>query len=459
MKKLSFVLLALWSLCSTVHAQIDGEWYGAYLVAGTSGRMKLTIYHQGDSSAVRIEDPDGSYREKKLDVFEVSDSSLSFSWKSIQLSYSGAYANEEIKGTMKQGKLSWEMNFQRSLPEKKVLQRPQAPKEPFPYSIEELLIKNKKNRIGASLTLPANFSNQSPIIVLASGSGAQDRNCSLMGHEPFQVIADYLSRNGVAVLRFDDRGIGKSTGAFNKASLQDFASDVYACVRYLNKRFNKNPIGIGGHSEGGMHALLVSEKHQKKLDFLILLASVSTSGQDVLIDQQYLIPIKDGEGEELALWNKSVYEGLCEIIDRNSETEAQDLLANFLSKKYAEAPESFKETSNELNFVMGLSYFLNNAWGREFIRFEASDYLKNLSIPVLTIIGEEDIQVPGKKNHDAFVKWSGIEQNPKNRHYLLPGLNHLLQHCTSCTILEYAEIEETFSEEALKLIADWVVGL
>lgn len=458
MKLIALILFILVCCPINLQSQIHGEWYGAYLVAGTAGRMKLTVYHTTDSSSVSIEDPDGGFREKKLDDFKVTDSSLNFSWKSIQLSYSGSLTQDEIRGTMKQGKLSWEMNFQRSLPEKKIVQRPQTPKEPFPYSSKEILIKNKKIKIGATLTLPANFNDKSPIIVLASGSGAQDRNCSLLGHEFFYVIADYLSRNGVGVLRFDDRGIGKSTGIFNETSLQDFASDVYACVSYLNKHFKKNPVGIAGHSEGGMHALLVSEDHQKKLDFLILLASVGTSGKDVLIEQQYLIPLKEGEGEELAAWNRSVYEGLCAIIDQNNQSKAQELLATFLSTKYAEAPAAYKETSNELNFVFSLSYFLNNTWGREFIRFKAEAYLEKLEIPVLTIIGEEDIQVPGSQNHNAFVTHTA-NRHPKNRNLLMPGLNHLLQHCSRCDILEYAELDESISEEVLKLLTEWLVNL
>jgi alpha/beta superfamily hydrolase len=298
-------------------------------------------------------------------------------------------------------------------------------------------------------------------VVLASGSGPQDRNCEILGHKPFLVIADHLAKNGIATLRFDDRGTGKSSGNFQEATLEDFASDVLACVAYIQKDpslKDRVKIGLAGHSEGGMHVLMAAKKN-KKIEFVIELASVGTSGKDVLIEQQYLIPLKNGGSQEHADWNKKLYTGMTRIVLKYNQEKAQDPLTNFLDSMYQIAPKEVKEQSNIFNFKIGMNMFMNTTWMRQFLAFETADYLKKLKIPVLVINGSEDIQVPGLEAQEGFEKHLSPKSKIVSNLALLGGLNHLFQTCTTCSIYEYGELEETISITVLNMMTEWIKGL
>lgn len=444
-------------------SQIDGEWHSSFEVMGTSHRMDLIIKNDSAKPTIIVINPD-SKKSGNLNAQDVSiiDNKIVFKLPSLSLSYSGKYYSngDSIQGSMTQFDVKWMLTFYREIQEKIIIQKPQEPKEPFAYPVEELLIKNGDIVLGATLTLPKNAGENYPIVVLASGSGPQNRNCEIMGHKPFLVIADYLARNGIGCLRFDDRGMGKSTGDFQKATLEDFASDLKACVAYLAKdpRFIKNPIGIAGHSEGGMHALIAAKKN-RNVKFIIELASVGTSGREVLIDQQYVIPLKSGKSEFYAQWNRDLYSGMCDIISKYSAEKINEPLNAFLEKKYEEAPQEYKDLDNKMSFIMGMSMFLNNDWGRQFIHFEAKDYLKKIHVPILTINGSEDIQVSAVSNQKGFEASFSKRSKAKSKALILNGLNHLFQTCTTCTIIEYGEIQETFSEDALDTIRNWVKEL
>ena len=209
----------------------------------------------GEYSEVLMEDMDGSLSPRAVKPHTITDSTLEFKWVRFAIMYKGEFRNDSIIGIMSQGAMEWPVTFTRTEQEALVINRPQKPKAPFDYSVEEVVIQKRKRKIGATITLPKNFNNSTPIVVLASGSGAQDRNCHLMGHDIFWVIADHLANQGIGCLRFDDRGIGESNGNFQKSDLDDFSSDVVLCAKYLRKKkkFKKNPLGLIGHSEGGMH--------------------------------------------------------------------------------------------------------------------------------------------------------------------------------------------------------------
>lgn len=441
-------------------AQIDGQWHTSFSVMGITERMDLNISNYPSDPIVTLSDPDEeTFKDVKMEKVLVNDSSLSFTWSKIGLTFKGKYYKngDSIQGVMSQMDIKWGATFTRFEQAKKVVKRPQEPKEPFAYPVEEFLIQNGDITLGATLTLPKNAGENFPIVVLASGSGAQDRNCELLGHKSFLVIADYFARNGIGALRFDDRGVGKSTGSYQEASLLDFASDVKACVSFLanDVRFNNNPIGIAGHSEGGMHALIAAKKN-KHVEFILELASVGTSGRVVLVEQQYLVPKKSGKSEEYSRWNQAVFSGLCDIISNTSQEKSNEQINAFLDKMYEQAPQEYKEQTTIFNFKIGLSMFLNNEWGRQFIAFETADYLKKINIPILAINGSQDLQVPPLSNQEGFSKNFSKKSKAKSKALIVDGMNHLFQKCTSCTVYEYGELEETFSESVLILIRDWI---
>lgn len=454
--KLALIML-LWALPN--FAQLDGLWYTNFTVFGNANSIQLEVLDTlGERQCLLTDMHTNAYQTVKMEQVLVSDSSISFSWKQINLVFKGNYdaLGDSISGTMLQSGTSWPVNFVR---EKRALIPPYRPQEPtgeITYSAEEITIKNGDIQLGATLTLPQIGAENCPIVVLASGSGPQDRNSELAGHKPFLVIADYLAKNGIGCLRFDDRGTGSSTGVYAQADLKDFASDVRACVSYLssNARFDNNKIGLAGHSEGGMHVLMAA-KRNKNVNFVIQLASVGTSGRDVLVEQQYLIPLKSGESEEQAKWNSETYAGIADIILRTSATTAIEPLNLFLDKHYDLAPASFKETTNLLVFKMNTILLFNTDWARQFLAFTTADYLANLRVPVLILQGGEDIQVP------PISATNGFQKSAKTNHtmHVLDGLNHLFQRCTVCDVMEYGNLEETFSDRALQIMIEWVLSL
>jgi pimeloyl-ACP methyl ester carboxylesterase len=461
MHKLLIIPFVFFTFLST--GQIDGTWHTSFVVMGTSNRMTMTISNYPEKPKVIIINPDSeSQKENKMDAVKMTDSTLSFSWSAIALTFKGQYFSQgdSLAGTMNQSGIEWPVRFFREEQASIIVSRPQEPQEPFNYTVIDTLIQNGKIVLGATLVLPNNISGNYPIVVLASGSGAQDRNCELLGHKPFWVIADYLAENGIASLRFDDRGVGKSTGVFQMATLEDFASDVLACVEFLksDSRFANHPIGLAGHSEGGMHVMMAASKN-KTVEFLIELASVGTTGKEVLVEQQYLIPKKGGQSEEYAQWNRSLFEEMTTLMLETKKKNRAEKLTAYLNEKYKSAPEEYKKLTNEMNFKLGMQMFMNSEWMIQFLNYRTEDYLPKLSIPVLAINGSEDIQVPAESNQKGFEKNFSDKSIPNSKALISTGKNHLFQTCIECTVKEYGDIEETFSEEVLIEISTWIKSL
>ncbi len=442
--------------------QITGDWHASFTLVGKSNRIDLQISLTPEPS-VTLTNPDAKKPEPvPMTNVVVSDSAVSFTYQKIGLSFKGKYYvdGDTLVGIMSQSDVRWTVVFRREVLKEAKLIRPQEPVSPFDYPIEEVLIKNGDLVLGATLTLPKDQSHPFPIVVLVSGSGAQDRNCEIMGHKSFWVIADFLAKNGIACLRFDDRGIGKSSGVFAQASLLDFGSDVSACVNFLaeDERFYDCPIGIAGHSEGSMHALIAARKN-KYVDFVIELASVGTSGRDVLVEQQFLIPLASGKDSAYAKWNRDVYAGLCDIIERYPQQKASERIATFLDTMYHRAPADYQAMTNMFNFKVGLNVFLNNEWGRQFITFDTKKYLKKLKIPILAINGSRDIQVPPNSSQQGFITHFAKQTRSSSEAVIIDDLNHLFQRCERCDIMEYGDLEETFSPVVLQKMREWIYGL
>lgn len=446
------LLLLLFPFLS--NAQMGGRWYSNFKVMGQPFQMQLTIV-DGSWPSATIDDL-GNNAMLHCDSLRMTDSTLFFQWDKGGLNYRGKLVEKgRIEGKMRQNGLTWDAVFTREKPEPIVINHWQDPKGPFPYTSDSLQIPNGDIELGATLVLPENFNASTPIVVLVSGSGPQNRDSEILGHKLFAVIADHLARQGIASLRFDDRQMGTSTGVYGETSLMEFGSDVEACVRYLRKvkHYKKNDIGIMGHSEGGMHALIAVSNY-KKIDFLIEFSAIGISGRQTLIQQQYDIPKAKGHNEEISRWNQHLFEGMSEIIVSVPKEQAADSLASFLGYQYDHAPASYdKFGSSRQNFIINNILFLNNDWGREFLSFEVAPYLKKLKVPLLAIHGAKDIQVDAVPNSEALATYKRAEC------HILPGLNHLGQHCSTCTAEEYGNLDETVAPEILELMTDWILNL
>jgi len=343
------------------------------------------------------------------------------------------------------------------------LHRPQEPQRPYPYTEEEVRIKMRKADIEltGTLTLPQG-DGPFPAVVLVSGSGQQNRDEELLGHKPFLVLADYLTRRGIAVLRYDDRGIvdgqavGKPSRHITEATTLDFADDAELMVKHLLKheKIDSRRIGILGHSEGGMIGPIVAARNPK-VAFVVTLGGPGTTGAEILLQQNELIYQLNGVSKRLTDLHCTMLRRFFAAMD----TLQPDNYNSYLQKLTSELSDGLtKEERKQAGLRKAdatlMAQQMEMAWMRTFIQLDNSQYLKQLNCPVLAINGEKDCQVP-PCNLDAIKK---ATQGRAETH-LMPGLNHLMQHCTSGAPSEYMLIEETMAPEVMELIAQWITSL
>jgi alpha/beta superfamily hydrolase len=450
------ILIVLFVFLSSVSfGQLEAVWHSSFQVAGKSFLMDLDIKGIGRDGSVVASFPDQpQIKPHEMEVYSLFIDSLFFRWDRIGLSFAGKLKNDSLKGIMKQSGLEWDVVFTKTEQARlEVSGRPQDPVGPFLYEQKELEIKNKNIKIAGILTLPkeTNF----PIVILVSGSGQQNRDCELMGHKPFWVLADYLSKNGVGVFRYDDRGIGKSTGEFGSSTETDFTSDVLAIFSTLKKKYPGHPIGIYGHSEGGMIGLRAAAQ-EKEIRFLIESASVGTNGKDVLVHQQYDIPIASGMSEEEAKWNARLFEEAATIVLKKETVSFLKDYENWLGTVWEKLPSSFKEDKSMNDMATEMSVFINSDWAKEFLNYQAADYLNQVVLPMLILNGKKDIQVRWDESQFGFKQHMTQGSLERSKFIAYEDLNHLLQPCIKCDIIEYASIETSMSPLVMSDILTWI---
>jgi hypothetical protein len=343
--------------------------------------------------------------------------------------------------------------------------RPQEPKPPFPYAAVEVTFDNPEAdsvTLAGTLTLPGG-PGPHPAVVLVTGSGAQNRNEELLGHKPFLVLADHLTRRGIAVLRYDDRGVGGSTGGFFGATSEDFASDARAAVEYLatHDDIRADAIGIAGHSEGGLVAPMVAARSER-VAFIVMMAGTGVRGELILYDQGELILRANGAAEDAIAANRVNQEAMFRVVMQEEDPELaaeglRVLMLRRIDEMTGEELEVSGITDENRDLVVEQQIAqINGPWFRFFLSFEPADVLRRVRVPVLAINGEKDLQVPAKANLAAI---EGALREGGNRDVTiveLPGLNHLFQTAGSGSPSEYSTIEETFAPAALETISGWI---
>ena len=337
------------------------------------------------------------------------------------------------------------------------VKRPQNPQKPYPYLEEEVTFDNKQAgfALAGTLTYPKS-GGPFAAVILISGSGAQDRDETIFNHKPFLVLADHLTRQGYAVLRYDDRGTAKSKGSRATATTQDFAQDTEAAVDYLKtrKEIDSRRIGLLGHSEGGLVAPMLAA--QNKVAFIIMLAGPGVTGEDILLAQIEALSRLAGENDQAIKENLAVQKNIFAILRSEPDNEKavpvlRQTLQAIREKKSAEEQKAMSDQVIDMQIKQ-----LTSTWYRYFLTYDPRPALKKVTCPVLALNGEKDAQVPPKQNMpeiDKALKAGG------NRNYTvkeLPGLNHMFQTCKSGAVSEYAQIEETMSPTALTIISDWL---
>jgi fermentation-respiration switch protein FrsA (DUF1100 family) len=371
--------------------------------------------------------------------------------KAIAGAYDGKISADrtKISGTWTQMGKSWPLELKRVKNAAELeRKRPQVPAKPYPYKEEEVTYKNAKAdiQLAATITIPPG-KGPFPAVLLMSGSGPHDRDETLMGHKPFLVLADHLTRKGIVVLRADKRGVGKSGGNYSLAVMADFASDADAGVAYLKTRpeVDAKRIGLIGHSEGGVEAPM-SAVNNRDVAFVVMMAGTGVPGDQLLPEQARLLQQASGKKPEEIEKDLATQREVLTAVkkDKDDATLEKDMRA-ILAGKVPEAQMDMQIKT------------VSSPWFRDLLTYDPAPTLTKLTCPVLVLNGEKDLQVPPSQNLPPIRKALEAGGNKNFEIIELPGLNHLFQTAKTGGIGEYAEIEETMSPAAMEKISSWVL--
>ena len=425
---------ALRTLTSVVFAMMafaanaqEGTWNGELNVMGN----KVPLVFNFSTNGCTIDSPSQGVNGIQAEKTVKDDGTISVKVGMIGATFEGKMTDGEIKGTYVQNGFPLPLTLK---PGKLVVKRPQTPVPPFPYKEESVSFTNAQYTFNGTLTLPENYSKNTPVVLMVTGSGQQDRDEELFSHKPFAVIADALARQGIASLRYDDRGWGDKSVNFADFTTDDFRQDAAAAIPLLRKRFNK--VGILGHSEGGTIAMMLAA--EGKADFIVSLAGMAISGKETLIMQNRQAMSAIGLPKEMV-------DSYC-----NSISKALDEIAS--GKKASEiniddVPVALKPITIKALQQADTPYI------RHFLTVDVGKLLPKIKCPVLALNGTKDTQVDCDANTTRIEK--GLA-NCKHSIKKIDGVNHMFQHCNTGIVTEYQQIEETISPEVLQEVAKWI---
>ncbi|MEN3749635.1 alpha/beta fold hydrolase [Sphingomonas sp. HF-S3] len=425
-----------------------GEWHGQLTVGATTLRIEVTITQAADGSlSGTMGSPDQGGEDLKLTNVTFAGTDFSFDAPSIDGRYAAHWdaAAGNWAGSWTQGVA---LPLVLSPGKETAISRPQEPKPPFPYVEQDVAIDSVAGvRLSCTFTRPAATAAGAgtvPAAVLVTGSGAQDRDEALFGHKPFAVLADHLTRAGIAVLRCDDRGTARSTGVFGTALTRDFADDAHAALAWLRRQNGIGKVGLIGHSEGGLVGPMVAER-DPKLGFLVLLAGPGIPMADLLAAQSVAISRAMGEPPEKGARNGETNRRLVQAVIAAPSGEAAKAAATRILIEDGMSPEQAASQAGPVA----------SPWFRSIAAYDPRPPLARLRVPLLALNGGTDTQVPAAANLAAI-----REATRDNRDVTiveLPGLNHLFQTSATGSPADYGKIAETFSPKALTLISDWIL--
>ena len=425
---------ALRTLTSVVFAMMafaanaqEGTWNGELNVMGN----KVPLVFNFSTNGCTIDSPSQGVNGIQAEKTVKDDGTIKVKVGMIGATFEGKMADGEIKGTYVQNGFPLPLTLK---PGKLVVKRPQTPVPPFPYKEESVSFTNAQYTFNGTLTLPENYSKNTPVVLMVTGSGQQNRDEELFSHKPFAVIADALARQGIASLRYDDRGWGDKSVNFADFTTDDFRQDAAAAIPLLRKRFNK--VGILGHSEGGTIAMMLAA--EGKADFIVSLAGMAISGKETLIMQNRQAMTAIGLPKETV-------DSYCNSISKALDEIASGKKANEININ--DVPQALKPVTIKALQQADTPYI------RHFLTVDAGKLLPEIKCPVLALNGTKDTQVDCDANTTRIEK--GLA-NCKHSIKKIDGVNHLFQHCNTGIVTEYQQIEETISPEVLQEVAKWI---
>ena len=463
MIKITSTLLILLFSISAFSQDITGTWSGI-IETGKTEKVVFTFTFEkmGESYTTVIDIPAMRVADLKPKHATFTNGELVVDGSNLGFKYQGKFIqnSQQIEGTFTEGVNALRLNLKKSeIKTVNTFRRPQEPIKPYPYKEEEISFNNKKAdvTISGTLTLP-NKPGSFPVAILISGSGPQDRDETFYEHKPFLVLADYLTRQGIAVLRYDDRGAGKSTGDHSGATTKDLASDVMSAIEYLKTRkdIDINKIGLIGHSEGAIIAPMVANLN-KKISFIVMLAGTGIPGSQVSLHLAIInrgFPVQDENAYENAIKKAitiaSANKDLAEI--------KKELRIHYNESIIPMLKPIINSDAKIEEIITNLVEIRTSAWNRYFYTYNPADELEKVTCPVLALNGSKDTQVQSKINQEGI---SNALFKGHNSNYLvqeLPNLNHLFQECETGNMNEYSKIEQTIAPFVLKQISEWVLA-
>lgn len=453
-----FLTILLTSLTMSIVSSaqsVTGDWQGTLNVGSISLRLVFHISGENGQYKATMDSPDQGAKGIPVDDIKVQEQQITLTISQLMVKYNGTItADSLIAGTFTQGGVSSPLTLKRTVVR---INRPQNPQPPYPYRSEEITFRNEQASINlaGTLTLPAEGGPFTAVILL-TGSGIQDRDETIMEHKPFLVIADYLTRHGIAVLRFDDRGAGRSEGNPTTATTADFATDAEAALDYLKQRkeINASRIGFLGHSEGGCIAFHVAGK-RKDVAFVVSLAGTGLPGDSILLYQNHVMARTLQMPEE-------TWEAQNDMLKKIYDIAKSELSDKEAARMIVEAGKSVLPSTpapEQTEVLKKQAQAITLPWMRYFLKYDPRTDLAKMHCHLLALNGEKDMQVEAEANLKAIKEASKSENGRRITIMQYPGLNHLFQHCQTGMVNEYARIEETISPEVLNDITTWINSL
>ena len=448
-----------------MQSRADGNedlWQGSLDVNGIKLHVVFHIVKTADGKySGTLDSPDQGAKGISMTVTTYNKETLNLDIAAVSGSFEGKVSKDgrEAVGTWRQGTVELPLTLTKGgkLAE---APRPQTPKAPFPYDTEDVTFDSKPGvKLAGTLTLPQNRSGEVPTVLLISGSGPNTRNEPILNHQVFLVLADYLTRRGFGVLRYDKRGVGQSTGSFTEATSLDFADDAEAAIAYLKtrKEVAGKRIGLIGHSEGGLIAPLVAGR-SKDVAFIVMMAGPGMNGEQILYRQGALITKAGGGTDEAIAAERKTQERMFAIAKEKNPAVAKQQMTALIDSLWAGYTDEERSKIKSKAPLYAQGSALTSPWMRYFLTYDPIPALQKVACPVLALNGSKDLQVPPKEDLSAIETALKTGGNTDYTIQELPGLNHLFQTCTTGAPSEYGDIEETMAPIVLKTIGDWITA-
>lgn len=456
--RIAAVLVLLGLAAPAVAADPAGHWEGAIELPNLALTVKIDLEQAADGAwRGTIDIPQQGAVGLQLVGFRVVADSVVFAIDGVPgaPTFRGVLAGEALAGDFSQGGMTFPFRCGReALP---APQRPQEPQPPFPYTVQEVGYASGDVHLAATLTIPPG-DGPFPAAVLLTGSGPQNRDEELFGHKPFAVLADHLSRRGIAVLRADDRGVGGSSGSTARSTTSDFADDALAGVGFLRTRPEIAPdrIGLIGHSEGGIVAPLAAVRAPDQVAFLVLLAGTGVPLGEVVKLQQKLIMAAAGADSATIAREAGQNAVLLDLLAAGADSlTVRTRLEELLQAAAAEEGKPLPADELAATVDAALAGVLT-PWFRYALTLDPRDALRRVTCPVLALSGDRDLQVDADQNLVEIERALAAAGNGDVTALRLPGLNHLFQPAVTGLPAEYGLIEQTMAPAVLDTVSGWL---